>query len=58
MIGTVEVKKKKIWIGKIEAKKKSLVKCIFVPSFLSNLATVPWRYQGTQSPSQHSTENP
>ena len=40
MIGTVEVKKK-IWIGKIEAKKKwkSLIKCIL--SLLSTLHEVP-----------------
>ena len=45
--------KKKVWIGKIEAKKKSLVKCIFVSSFLSNLATLEVPGHSKSQPAQH-----
>ena len=53
MIGTVEVEKKKIWIGKIEAKKKSLVKCILFPLFRSNLATLEVPGHTKSQPAQH-----
>ena len=45
--------KKEVWIGKIEAKKKSLVKCIFVPSFLPNLATLEVPGHTKSQPAQH-----
>ena len=53
MIGTVEVKKK-IWIGKIEAKKEKFGQMHFRP-----FIPVQFSYlRCTLSPSQHSTENP